>query len=189
MVAKVCLWGNSWLFITYCLQTADPQSIRARSHPWAKILTSWWSVGEGKMTPLWKIDEKSSQIKITFKYFPRQMKLKLTHHSKTYKEIKSKNDWGRLGEGTQLTSFKLPSTRMRLLTGISQQVMSFAAVSTMQIKQLRWKSFCIISWMTLSLDLVNKCSLSTSCVPSARITHNPGTQVDHSEAGRQKCEL
>lgn len=189
MVAKVCLWGNSWLFITYCLQTADPQSIRARSHPWAKILTSWWRVGEGKMTPLWKIDEKSSQIKITFKYFPRQMKLKLTHHSKTYKEIKSKNDWGRLGEGTQLTSFKLPSTRMRLLTGISQQVMSFAAVFTMQIKQLRWKSFCIISWMTLSLDLVNKCSLSTSCVPSARITHNPGTQVDHSEAGRQKCEL
>lgn len=56
------------------------------------------------------------------------MKLKLTHQSKTYKEIKSKNDWGRLGERTQLTSFKLPSTRMRLLTGISQQVMSFAAV-------------------------------------------------------------
>lgn len=43
--------------------------------------------------------------------------------------------------------------------------------------------------MTLSLDLVNKCSLSSSCVPSTRITHNPGTHVDHNEAGRQKCEL
>lgn len=43
--------------------------------------------------------------------------------------------------------------------------------------------------MTLSPDLVNKCSLSSSCVPSARITHNPGTQVDHNEARRQKCEL
>lgn len=40
--------------------------------------------------------------------------------------------------------------------------------------------------MTLSLDLVNKCSLSSSCVPSARITHNPGTQGDQNEAGRQK---
>lgn len=42
--------------------------------------------------------------------------------------------------------------------------------------------------MTLSLDLVNKCSLSSSCVPSARITHNPGTQVTHNQAGR-KAEM
>lgn len=59
----------------------------------------------------------------------------------------------------------------------------------MQTKLFGWKSFYIISWMTLSPDLVNKCSLSSSCVPSARITHNPGTQVDHNEARRQKCEL
>lgn len=26
-------------------------------------------------------------------------------------------------------------------------------------------------------------------MPSTRITHNPGTHVDHNEAGRQKCEL
>lgn len=42
--------------------------------------------------------------------------------------------------------------------------------------------------MTLSLDLVNKYSLSSSCVPSARITHNPGTQVHHNQAGR-KAEM
>lgn len=55
-------------------------------------------------------------------------------------------------------------------------------------KRLRRKSFCLTSWMTLSLDLVNKCSLSSSCVPSARITHNPGTEVDHNQAGR-KAEM
>lgn len=29
----------------------------------------------------------------------------------------------------------------------------------------------------MSLDLVNKCALNASCLPSARITHNPGTWV------------
>lgn len=50
------------------------------------------------------------------------------------------------------------------------------------------EKFCLISWMTLSLDLVNKYSLSSSCVPSAGITHNPGTRVHHNQAGR-KAEM
>lgn len=55
--------------------------------------------------------------------------------------------------------------------------MLFVSVSMMRTQQFRWRSVCIISWMTLRLDLDNKCALKASCVPSARITHNPGTGV------------
>lgn len=92
-----------------------------------------------------------------------------------------------MGPGSPVSSFLLQERDFSL--GFSQLVLSFVSVSTVQTKRCRWKSFCITSWMTLSLDLVNKCSLRSSCVPSARITHNPGTGVDHREAGVQKCEL
>lgn len=108
------------------------------------------------------------------------MQLKQTHHG----TILRNSDWG--GYGYQA---ELPSTMMRLPMGFSYEVTPLLPVSTIQTKQFRRKSLCIISWMTLSLHLVNKCSLSSSCVPSATITHNLGTKVDHNKAGRQKCEL
>lgn len=47
--------------------------------------------------------------------------------------------------------------------GFSPQVrVLFVPVSTTRTQQFRWKSVCIISWMTLSLDLVNKCALNAS---------------------------